>query len=99
LLRWNTSAQAVGAFGLQRRAAVAALPQDARHAAAQQVLLLVAELMPRLVPALTSKARVEVLPLLQLLICCHPAAEARKHMLALLVNLVPSPDVQQRQVC
>jgi hypothetical protein len=78
--------------------AAASAAQNARHAAAQQVLLLVAELMPRLVPALTSKARVEVLPLLQLLICCHPSAEARKHMLALLVNLVPGPDMQQRQV-
>jgi hypothetical protein len=59
---------------------------------------MVTELVPRLVPSMTLKARTELLPLLQLLVCCHPSQEARKQMLGVLVNLLPSPDLQQRQV-
>lgn len=84
----------------QRRSAglYGSLLQGTRRAAAQKVLHMVTELVPRLVPSLTLKARTELLPLLQLLVCCHPSQEARKQMLGVLVNLLPSPDLQQRQV-
>ncbi|KAG2497648.1 hypothetical protein HYH03_004387 [Edaphochlamys debaryana] len=74
------------------------LALDPSHVAALEALLgALAEALPRLVPNLNIKTRVEALPLLLATARTTSDWEVRRQLLVAAFNLAPAPDAQQRQ--
>ncbi|GIL83910.1 hypothetical protein Vretimale_10913 [Volvox reticuliferus] len=67
------------------------------HASLEGLLSGLCDMLPRLVPNLNLKSRVEVLPLLVTAAKTNPDWTARRQLLSAVFNLVPAPDHQQRQ--
>ncbi|KXZ44617.1 hypothetical protein GPECTOR_64g111 [Gonium pectorale] len=69
----------------------------AYHSSLESMLTRLTELLPRLVPSLTLKSRLEVLPLLVTAAKTSPDWGVRRQLLMAAFNLAPAPDHTQRQ--
>ncbi|GLI60083.1 hypothetical protein VaNZ11_002115, partial [Volvox africanus] len=67
------------------------------HSSLQNLLSGLCDMLPRLVPNLNLKSRVEVLPLLVTAAKTNLDWTVRRQLLSAVFNLVPAPDHQQRQ--
>ncbi|GIL56411.1 hypothetical protein Vafri_11775 [Volvox africanus] len=67
------------------------------HSSLQNLLQGLCDMLPRLVPNLNLKSRVEVLPLLVTAAKTNLDWTVRRQLLSAVFNLVPAPDHQQRQ--
>ncbi|GFR40447.1 hypothetical protein Agub_g975, partial [Astrephomene gubernaculifera] len=93
-----SSLQTHGSLAAATRPPPPPAPIDpAYHASLESLRSQLAEALPRLLPGLTLRSRLEVLPLLESAARVSPDWEVRRQLLAAAFNAVPAPDPQQRQ--